>query len=271
DKIIILTIGLVGVINFIGTPYVFNGFFMKSFWNYVVQGLLLLFLLEINLLNIKQYKIQNRILIHIFSVSLIFIYFSRNNRLDYIIMFVYVILALSIYIIDYLKNYYPSNDTYHLDRSGYLSVFGFLFLALYLLEIDLLDESILIYIALVVGIVSSIGAIIVFNIMNLVWKSILTYTLLVMMISVSVIFVMGAGLNYALDTSEPEVHYVEISDLNVNTGPRSITSYEVYFTLNGNTHHIGVTKSEYYELEIEDPFRVSIYSGFFGLEYIIAE
>ena len=91
-----------------------------------------------------------------------------------------------------------------------------------------------------------------------------------LLLGVLVCFFLISGLNYSLDNSDPDIYYVEIVDLDVDTGGRH-TSYEVYFYLQGEKQYVGVSKNTYYELEIGDPFTVKIYPGFLGFEYLISE
>jgi hypothetical protein len=63
----------------------------------------------------------------------------------------------------------------------------------------------------------------------------------------------------------------EIVDLGVQSGPRQVTIYKVYFTIEGKKEYIGVDKDLYFGLEIGNDIEVSVYEGFFGFEYLIHE
>jgi len=78
-------------------------------------------------------------------------------------------------------------------------------------------------------------------------------------------------LNFTLDQSTPTYESFIIIDKKIQTGSRSITSYELKVQRNEKSFYISVDDSVYYSFEIGDEFNLAIYNGAFNVKYYIYE
>lgn len=270
-KIIVATLVLGGAINFFATPYVFGGFLMLPVFDVVRLILIILFFLELNILGVRQLSKVDRILIGLFTVIYFSEFFYRDGRIQFLVLLVWFLLALYQQLTDYFKNYYPNDKTsYNMNRLGYLTAYGVLFLILPMADMRLFQDGLMMLISLGVSVIVTTGEVIVLVKKSFSTKELLAAGFSTLLLGVLAVFFLISGLNYALDTSDPEEYYVEIVDLDVDTGGRH-TTYEVYFFLHGEKQYVGVSKSEYYDLSVGDPFTVQVYQGFLGFEYLTSE
>ncbi|PKL00385.1 MAG: hypothetical protein CVV56_06600 [Tenericutes bacterium HGW-Tenericutes-1] len=95
--------------------------------------------------------------------------------------------------------------------------------------------------------------------------------LLTMMASVIFFGLSALFFNYVIDDSSPSDILVEIIDMDIDTGYRSLTTYDLTIAYNNEEYVIGTSQSMYYQLEIGDEITITYYEGAFGIEYLIYE
>lgn len=96
----------------------------------------------------------------------------------------------------------------------------------------------------------------------------ITLPLCTMLFGFLIFFFGMQNLNYCLDTSEPELIVEEVVELKKG-GSNSSDSAVVI--IDGNKVEIPIPTSLYFELEVGDSIRVSLYAGGLGFEYFILE
>lgn len=95
--------------------------------------------------------------------------------------------------------------------------------------------------------------------------------LLTMMASVIFFGLSTLFFNYVLDDSSPSFVIVEIIDMDIDTGYKSLTTYDLTIVYNNEEYVIGTSQSMYYQLEIDDEITITYYEGAFGIEYLVYE
>ena len=95
--------------------------------------------------------------------------------------------------------------------------------------------------------------------------------LLTMMASVIFFGLSALFFNYVIDDSSLSDILVEIIDMDIDTGYRSLTTYDLTIVYNNEEYVIGTSQSMYYQLEIGDEITITYYEGAFGIEYLIYE
>jgi hypothetical protein len=95
--------------------------------------------------------------------------------------------------------------------------------------------------------------------------------LLTMMASVIFFGLSALFFNYVIDDSSLSDILVEIIDMDIDTGYRSLTTYDLTIVYNNEEYVIGTSQSMYYQLEIGDEITITYYEGAFGIEYLVYE
>lgn len=268
SSIIGITFGIYVAIHFIATPFVFQGFFMNTIWDDVSLVLLLLLFLEIAILDIKAYVLEQRILIWgyllIFIVTRYFIPF----RIASIVLFVYGVFSLYVVIKQNKKGNFPFN------RLSMMTIISLFMIFSQLLDIQMIHSNAFLWISLAIGLpLGVIGIFLTFkyhlfeNYNGYRWEIPVSLVILTPLFCYMIVSI----ANYSLDSSEPYTYEVVITDLDVRTGYRQITQYKVFFELDGKTFEVGVSQDNYYAYHIGDRFDVNLYEGFFHEPYLINE
>ena len=78
-------------------------------------------------------------------------------------------------------------------------------------------------------------------------------------------------LNYSLDTSVPIEYSAEIIEMDIDTGARSMTTYDLTIIIEGEKFKISTSQSRYYQLSVGDEIVVNRYRGALNYEYMIYE
>lgn len=262
---------LFGVLSMIDTPFVLDGYFRSDFWDVVTSVLIVLLFVELNLLGIRQFTLFKRLYMHLITVFVILLSLISNDRMYYVLILMWVFVSSGCFIYDYMKQYRDTKTEYPRDRMFYIHAMSILFIVFPLTDLTIIQDGTMALVSLGVGLFVCVVAVIFMLILKINLKQNLELTVSMFFIVPLLFFLLIAGLNYALDDSISETHVYEIIDLEVDSGPRTPTTYEVYFEIDGKREHIGVDEDLYYELEIGDDISVSIYDGFFGFEYLIHE
>ncbi len=79
------------------------------------------------------------------------------------------------------------------------------------------------------------------------------------------------NLNYALDSTPPNVQEFEIVDCDFDMGSRKLTRYKFFIDVNGELMELSVKQSMYYSKKKGDTVAVSLYNGFFNDPFYIVE
>ena len=95
--------------------------------------------------------------------------------------------------------------------------------------------------------------------------------LLSLMAGFSLVFLTLNSLNFILDASVSEKVEAVIIDMDVNTGYRQVTSYELKLSMNDEEIELDVSQSQYYRLSLGDTIEISIYDGYFSIPYYVYE
>ncbi len=95
--------------------------------------------------------------------------------------------------------------------------------------------------------------------------------LVTFMASAAFIGLTSLFLNYTLDDSNPTYLQVEIVDMSIDTGYRTLTSYDLTVSYLNIEFDIGTSQSAYHQLEIGDDIYISYYEGAFGIKYYLYE
>ncbi len=77
--------------------------------------------------------------------------------------------------------------------------------------------------------------------------------------------------NYSFDTSVPIEYSAEIIEMDIDTGGRSMTTYDLTIIIEGEEYQISTSQSRYYQLNVGDEIIVNRYQGAFNYEYMIYE
>lgn len=264
------TIVLFGVLSTIDTPFVLNGLFMNGFWQSVITVLLILTIIELNVLGIRQFPLFKRIYMHAFTVFYFILTFIDNGRVEYLLMLLWVLITSSLFANDYYRNYEKGKE-YPRDRMFMIHILSIFFLVLPIADFTIIQDGRMALSGLITGLSILLLITIVLKGLNRKLRPHLEVLLSLIIILPLVCFLLIGGLNYALDDSIPDTYMYEIVELDVDSGARRPTTYEVYFMIEGKKEHIGVSEDIYYTLQIGDEIEVSVYEGFFGFEYLIHE
>ncbi len=269
--IIGITIFMFGILNTINTPYVFDGYFMNGYWDYVSIGLLLILFIEINTLGIKSFPIIQRVNLLLFTGVLIFAYFYNNDRVEYLVYLGWIFPTCYILVKDYIRNYKPKTREYPRNRMVMIFALGVFFIILPIGDFNVINDITAILYGVAVGIIITILMFLIMILIKYDMNKGFLIVLSTLIASPLISFLLIIGINYALDTSEPQIKEYEIIELDVDTGFRQPTTYEVYFEIDDKSYHVGVEKDLYYQLEVGDNIDIFLYEGFFKLEYMLNE
>ena len=80
-----------------------------------------------------------------------------------------------------------------------------------------------------------------------------------------------ASMNVYLDTSAPTYEEFVITDKDIHSGAKRVTTYELDVQRGGTTFTINVSNEAYYDYEVGDTITLSIYGGAFNEPYYIYE
>ncbi|MBO7184435.1 MAG: hypothetical protein J6V34_01415 [Oscillospiraceae bacterium] len=78
------------------------------------------------------------------------------------------------------------------------------------------------------------------------------------------------SLNYALDTSEPEICQMQILEKDIDSTDSAV-EYKLILAHQGREVNLFVSQSDFYQLKVGDTIPVSLYQGFFKVPYYIFE
>lgn len=96
--------------------------------------------------------------------------------------------------------------------------------------------------------------------------------ILVMMVGFITMFLSLNSLNYTLDQSEANFVNGVVIDKDVDSGYRSITSYEVTLLLDNNQEiRLNVSQDVYEDSSLGESITINTYQGFFSIPYYIYE
>ena len=103
------------------------------------------------------------------------------------------------------------------------------------------------------------------------WENLIGVPLSALLISFVVVWLTVSSMNVYLDTSDPTYEEYAIIDKDIRAGSRQATTYELEVKKDDTTFTIGVSEKTYYDYEINDTIKLSIYSGAFNEPYYIHE
>lgn len=95
--------------------------------------------------------------------------------------------------------------------------------------------------------------------------------ILTFMISLTFIGLTSLFLNYVLDYTEPLFNEGVIIDMDISSGYRQMTSYDLTISLDDDEIIVGVSQLTYFQLEVGDEVKVVFYNGAFGIGYYYYE
>lgn len=253
-------------LSFLATPYVFGGVLMNPLWDDIRFVLLIVLAFEVALLDIRSFSRGQRALIWSYLAIFLLGRYVMSHRLTVNVL----VLATPVSIYVLFKGNQKRSLPMH--RLTVMTLLGVLFILSAVLDMQLLNRHAFLWSGAIAGIMlGTIGLVIsvkfrVFENHNgYRWEIPLAF----LIITPVVMFLMLHVTNYSLDDSEPVTYEVEISDLDVRSGYRQITQYNVSFDMDGETYTVGVPKDDYFSFHIGDPFEVHLYKGFFNEPYMI--
>lgn len=265
------TFGIGFFITFLDTPYVFGGVLMNEPWQTIGLVALFVFFFELPLINAKEMPLLERVWLFVFPMILLISRYWVATRTGLNLLFLWMILS---FVITVYVQYQGKKDVdLRYNRLFILSLLVGISLLAQTTDLDLFDErSLVLWSLLPTAIISSV-------LMVLLWKGKIDtkdesrwiYIILFIMGPFFLCFLCTSFFNYTLDGSEPITYTTEIIELDVHTGSRSVTTYNVTFLYEGEEHTVGVSSTMYFTLQVGDDFSISVYQGFFGFEYMIAE
>lgn len=103
------------------------------------------------------------------------------------------------------------------------------------------------------------------------WENLIGVPLAALLVSFVVVWLTVSSMNVYLDTSDPTYEEYVIIDKDIRAGSRQATTYELEVKKDNTTFTIGVSEKTYYDYEINDTIKLSIYSGAFNEPYYIHE
>ncbi len=103
------------------------------------------------------------------------------------------------------------------------------------------------------------------------WEKLIGLPLAVLLGGFVLVWLTVSSMNVYLDTSAPTYEEYIIVDKDIKAGSRQVTTYELEVKKNDTTFTIGVSETAYYNHEVNDKIKLSIYNGAFNEPYYIHE
>jgi len=264
----ITTVVMFAGLSFFATPYVFRGVLMGPVWDDIRFAVLILLLVEVSFLDIQSFPMRQRALIWSYVAIFVLGRYVMSHRLTLNALLIATMVSL------YVSIRGNKNRSLTMNRLTMLTLVGVLVILSGVQDMHLLNRGAFLWSAAIMGVMlGTLGLIITMKLKGLDDYSGYRWEIPVafLIITPVIMFVLLNVTNYSLDDSEPITYEVEISDLDVDTGFRQITQYNVYFDMDDETYVVGVSKNDYFSLHISDSFEVNLYEGFFNEPYMINE
>ena len=267
-----LVILIVGFGTFIYSIHPDLSDFRNSIYGLIVYFLVLSgIILYVTLSRKISMPLLGKITVWVYELLLLLSGIFDFGRIEMLFFFIYAIFNVCIAIYLYKKHGIAYKSIWLFGAFSYLST------ALIVLRVKYLHDeftSPFMWVSIIVSIIVFIPCLI-FVIRYYkrygVWETYIGLPLASLLCSFVFLWLTVSSMNVYLDTSYPTYEEYVIIDKDIRAGSRQATTYELEVKKDDTTFMIGVSEKTYYDYEINDIIRLSIYSGAFNEPYYIHE
>ena len=269
NSLVILTIGL-GLFVYFLLPELSD--FRNSIYGLIVYFLVLAgIILYVTLSRKISMPLLGKITVWVYGLLFLLSGIFDFGRIEMLFFFIYAIINVCIAIYLYKKHGIAYKSVW------LFGVFSYLSTAFIVLRVKYLHNeftSPFMWVAIIVSIIVFIPCLIYaikYYMPYREWENLIGVPLAALLLSFAVVWLTVSSMNVYLDTSDPTYEEYAIIDKDIIAGSRQATTYELEVKKDDTTFTIGVSETTYYDYEINDTIKLSIYSGAFNEPYYIHE